>query len=118
MKKTRVRIISSSLIQAQERGGRLRSMAWNLGTGILVPLAVAVASVVVVVVVCDGFPTTMTLERAFPVSRDVELSRLVARDKARHGRMLQSSNASGVIDFPVGGTFNPLIVGYDVDVIR
>lgn len=92
-------------------------MAWNLGTGILIPLAVAVASVVVVAV-CDGFPTTMTLERAFPVSRDVELSHLVARDRARHGRMLQSSNASGVIDFPVGGTFNPFLVGYDIDMIR
>lgn len=64
------------------------------------------------VVMC-GFPaTTMTLERAFPTNHGVhELGQLRARDRIRHGRMLQSSNG-GVIDFPVGGTFNPFLVGY------
>lgn len=83
-------------------------MARNLSTGILVLVAV-VASVVML---SDGFPTTMTLKRAFPVSQQVEMSRLIARDKARHGRLLQST-ASDVVDFPVDGTFNPFTVGYD-----
>ncbi|KAK4741897.1 hypothetical protein SAY87_025485 [Trapa incisa] len=82
-------------------------------TGILV-LSTAAVVVVNLVMLCDGFPTTMTLQRTFPAIRDVELSHLVARDKARHGRLLQqsSTNASEVvIDFPVGGTFNPYLVG-------
>ncbi|XP_015882064.2 aspartic proteinase 36 isoform X2 [Ziziphus jujuba] len=63
-------------------------------------------------VVLGGFPAMMTLERAFPIDHRVhELSQLRARDRIRHGRMLQSSNGGGVIDFPIGGTFNPFLVG-------
>ncbi|PON49710.1 Aspartic peptidase, partial [Trema orientale] len=58
-----------------------------------------------------SFPATMTLERAFPTNHGVELSQLRARDSIRHGRALQSTGGGGVIDFPVGGTFNPFLVG-------
>lgn len=69
-------------------------------------------------VVLGGFPAMMTLERAFPIDHRVhELSQLRARDRIRHGRMLQSSNGGGVIDFPIGGTFNPFLVGYSINSI-
>ncbi|GMP99426.1 hypothetical protein CsSME_00046896 [Camellia sinensis var. sinensis] len=55
------------------------------------------------------FPATLTLERAFPTSHGVELNRLIARDRLRHDRILQSS--SGVADFPVEGTYDPFLVG-------
>lgn len=71
---------------------------------------IAVAAVASAVAVCGGFPATMTLERAFPVRGHADVSQLIARDRARHGRMLQSSTA--VVDFPVDGTFNPFLVGY------
>ncbi|THG07160.1 aspartic proteinase-like protein 2 [Camellia sinensis] len=60
------------------------------------------------VVLC-GFPATLTLERAFPTSHGVELNRLIARDRLRHDRILQSS--SGVANFPVEGTYDPFLVG-------
>ncbi|XP_047308440.1 aspartic proteinase 36 [Impatiens glandulifera] len=59
------------------------------------------------VVLCD-FPSILTLERAFPTSHGVEMSQLRDRDRVRHGRILQSS---GVIDFPVEGTYDPFLVG-------
>lgn len=59
-------------------------------------------------VVCD-FPTTLTLHRAIPLKDRVELSQLIAHDRARHGRLLQSID--GVVDFPVMGTYNPYRVG-------
>ncbi|KAM6570806.1 hypothetical protein CsatB_018791 [Cannabis sativa] len=57
-----------------------------------------------------GFPATMNLERAFPTNHRVELSQLRARDRLRHGRLLQSTGES-FVDFPVAGTFNPFLVG-------
>lgn len=78
-------------------------------SGTVVPALVALLSLALVL--CDGLPATMTLERAFPMSQDVELSQVIARDMARHGRMLQSTT-NGVVDFPVDGTYNPFIVGY------
>ncbi|KAF4347109.1 hypothetical protein G4B88_025152 [Cannabis sativa] len=57
-----------------------------------------------------GFPATMNLERAFPTNHRVELSQLRARDRLRHGRLLQSTGES-FVDFPVAGTFNPYLVG-------
>lgn len=69
-------------------------------------MAVAVLLSCAAVVLCS-FPATLTLERAFPTNHKVQLSQLRARDRVRHGRML-----SGVVDFPVGGTFNPYLVGY------
>ncbi|XP_062000304.1 aspartic proteinase 36-like [Rosa rugosa] len=71
--------------------------------------AVAVAVILLLqfltVVLCS-FPATLTLERAFPTNHNVQLSQLRARDRVRHGRML-----SGVVEFPIGGTFNPYLVG-------
>ncbi|KAF4347683.1 hypothetical protein G4B88_011100 [Cannabis sativa] len=57
-----------------------------------------------------GFPATMNLERAFPTNHRVELSQLRARDRLRHGRLLQSTGES-FVDFPVAGSFNPYLVG-------
>ncbi|KAL5543697.1 hypothetical protein UlMin_007481 [Ulmus minor] len=59
-------------------------------------------------VLCS-FPATMTLQRAFPTNHRVQLDQLRARDRVRHGRLLQSSN--GIIDFSVSGTFDPFTVG-------
>lgn len=77
-------------------------------TAATVPVIVAVVLLQVVVVLCN-FPSTLTLERAIPHSHEVELSQLVARDRLRHGRLLQSAN--GVVDFSVAGTFDPFVVG-------
>ncbi|XVE79342.1 hypothetical protein DITRI_Ditri14bG0050500 [Diplodiscus trichospermus] len=61
-------------------------------------------------VVMDGFPATLKLERRIPLaSHELELSRLMERDRVRHGRLLQSSG--GVVDFPVLGTYDPFLVG-------
>ncbi|KAK2643500.1 hypothetical protein Ddye_025263 [Dipteronia dyeriana] len=60
------------------------------------------------VVLCH-FPSTLKLERAIPPSQELELSQLVARDRIRHGRLLQSAN--GIVDLPVAGTFDPFVVG-------
>lgn len=71
-------------------------------------ILVAVLLLPVAVVFCH-FPATLTLERAIPASHKVELGQLIARDRIRHGRLLQSS--TGVVDFPVEGTFDPFLVG-------
>lgn len=73
--------------------------------GILIAGAILTSAAVVL---CS-FPAALSLERAFPNSLRVELSQLRARDRARHGRMLQSSN--GIVDLPVRGTFDPFRVG-------
>lgn len=83
-------------------------MAWNFAAGMLA----LVELFCLVVVLCRGLPATMTLQRAFPMSSDVDLSQLVARDMARHGRKLQSAATGGVVNFPVHGTYNPFIAGY------
>lgn len=71
-----------------------------------IPVAVA-AFLVVSVSVVGG--VTLTLERAN--HEGVELSRLRDLDRARHGRILQQS-PTGVVDFPVQGTYDPYLVGY------
>ncbi|CAN6561861.1 unnamed protein product [Malus baccata var. baccata] len=73
-------------------------------------LLIAVVLLMPHAVVLCSFPATLTLERAFPTNHKVEMSQLRARDRVRHGRMLQQS-PSGVVSFPVGGTFNPYLVG-------
>ncbi|KAL5976610.1 hypothetical protein ACLOJK_020943 [Asimina triloba] len=60
-------------------------------------------------VICGGFPASLTLERSFPASRNVELAALRARDRSRHGRLLQG--AAGVVDFSVLGSADPFTVG-------
>lgn len=79
-------------------------MAASATAGILIAAVLFPAALVM----C-GFPAALKLERAFPTGQRVELSQLRARDMARHGRMLQSS--SGIIDFPVEGTYDPFVVG-------
>lgn len=78
----------------------------------IVRTAVSVAAAVLMLqaatVLC-GFPAKLSLERAFPTNHGVEMAQLRGRDRARHGRMLQSSG--GVIDFPVAGTYDPFLVG-------
>ncbi|KAL8158499.1 hypothetical protein V2J09_000036 [Rumex salicifolius] len=63
-----------------------------------------------------GFPSSLSLERAFPIDKRVEVSQLRERDRARHGRLLQSQN--GVVDFPVSGTFDPYVVGLYYTTVR
>ncbi|CAM8916882.1 unnamed protein product [Rhodiola kirilowii] len=53
----------------------------------------------------------LTLERAFPVNRSVELDELRARDAARHARMLQQVVVGGVVDFHVVGSSDPYLIG-------
>ncbi|XP_051120605.1 aspartic proteinase 36-like [Andrographis paniculata] len=53
-----------------------------------------------------GKSVTLTLERAS--HEGFELSRIRHLDRVRHGRFLQSN---GVVEFPVGGTYNPSLVG-------
>ncbi|RWR92263.1 aspartic proteinase-like protein 2 [Cinnamomum micranthum f. kanehirae] len=57
-----------------------------------------------------GLPAKLALERAFPPSRRVGLEELRARDRLRHGRLLQG-RVFGVVDFPVEGSYNPFTVG-------
>ncbi|VFQ67218.1 unnamed protein product [Cuscuta campestris] len=59
---------------------------------------------------CGGETLSFSLERAFPTSHGVEMSRLRARDRIRHGRTLQSS-LGGVVDFSIRGTYDPFLVG-------
>ena len=75
------------------------------------PAGVVVAAVLlpVAVVLCGFQAKTMKLDRAFPTNHGVQINQLRARDTIRHGRTLQSSDAA--IDFPVGGTVNPYLVG-------
>ncbi|XP_061352418.1 aspartic proteinase 36-like isoform X1 [Gastrolobium bilobum] len=72
---------------------------------VLLVLATVVAPATVV---CSGLPVSyLPLERAIPLNQRVELGALRARDRARHGRILQS----GVVDFSVQGTSDPYFVG-------
>ncbi|MCD7469372.1 hypothetical protein HAX54_008342 [Datura stramonium] len=58
-----------------------------------------------------NFPAgVLLLERVFPVNHSVGLEELIARDRARHARILQSF-AGGVVDFPVIGSSDPFILG-------
>lgn len=62
-------------------------------------------------VISSGFPASLRLERGFPRNDWVEISKLRARDMARHGRILKSSD-DHIIDFPVQGTYDPYLVGF------
>ncbi|KVI00122.1 Aspartic peptidase [Cynara cardunculus var. scolymus] len=73
---------------------------------------VAVAIVLLQAFVLCGFPTTLTLERAFPTNHLLELNQLRYRDSLRHHRILQQqSSVASVVDFPVQGTYDPYRVG-------
>ncbi|KAI7724558.1 LOW QUALITY PROTEIN: hypothetical protein M8C21_003320, partial [Ambrosia artemisiifolia] len=66
------------------------------------------------VTVCDGggeFPATvLTLSRAFPANKTVELDVVKTRDRVRHARILQGFTG-GVVDFNVFGTSDPYYGG-------
>ncbi|KAE8098425.1 hypothetical protein FH972_016491 [Carpinus fangiana] len=81
----------------------------------LVPLLAAFAAMLVSVVYCVLPPTLLPLERAFPLTRRVELDRLRARDRARHARFLRGA-VSGVVDFSVQGSSDPYFVGLILEV--
>ncbi|CAH9093928.1 unnamed protein product [Cuscuta epithymum] len=61
-------------------------------------------------ILCGGETLSFPLERAFPMSHRVEMTRLRAHDQTRHRRILQSA-LGGVVDFSVQGTFDPSLVG-------
>ncbi|CAI8614731.1 unnamed protein product [Vicia faba] len=72
-------------------------------------LAALAALAVTVTVVCGGSPVSfLPLERTIPLNHQVELATLRARDRARHGRILQDT---GILDFSVQGTSDPYLVG-------
>ncbi|XP_011621574.1 aspartic proteinase-like protein 2 [Amborella trichopoda] len=60
---------------------------------------------VILPVLCD-FPATFQLEKVAPNVDSLELEGLRARDRARHGRLLQN-----VVDFPVNGSYDPFTFG-------
>lgn len=68
-----------------------------------------VAVVALTLAAAMAFPTTLTLERSIP-TRGVSLNELMSRDRSRHRRMLASSDV--VVNFPVGGTYDPFAAGY------
>ncbi|XP_071709715.1 aspartic proteinase 36 [Rutidosis leptorrhynchoides] len=58
-----------------------------------------------------GFQSkVLTLERAFPANKTVDLEVLRARDRVRHARMLQRFSG-GIVDFNVAGTSDPYYGG-------
>ncbi|XP_076930435.1 aspartic proteinase 36-like [Bidens hawaiensis] len=77
-------------------------------------LTLICAVVFVLSLTAFAFPSTLVLERAFPVNHRIELSQLRNRDSVRHRRILQqhsSSSSSGAVDFPVKGNYDPSVVG-------
>ncbi|OWM82475.1 hypothetical protein CDL15_Pgr002050 [Punica granatum] len=90
----------------------------GLNLTLLTALALAAAAaftVPVPVVICGTVlpPTVLRLERAFPpLSHPLDLEPVRARDRLRHSRILQQSLASsGVVDFSVQGSSDPLLLG-------
>ncbi|CAH1441692.1 unnamed protein product [Lactuca virosa] len=78
----------------------------------LIITGTAVAILLQAAFVLSGFPTTLTLERAFPTNHLVELNELRVRDSFRHPRILQQqSSVASVANFPVQGTYDPYRVG-------
>ncbi|KAJ7972298.1 Aspartic proteinase-like protein 2 [Quillaja saponaria] len=62
-------------------------------------------------VVYSSLPASLLpLERAFPLSHQVDLETLRARDRVRHARILQGV-VNGVVDFSVEGTSDLFLVG-------
>ncbi|KAF3441762.1 hypothetical protein FNV43_RR15677 [Rhamnella rubrinervis] len=77
----------------------------------LAPILASAAVLISLSVVYCGFPAgLLPLERAFPPTRHVQLEALRARDRVRHGRILQTASG-GVVDFPVEGSSDPYLVG-------
>ncbi|KAK9058819.1 hypothetical protein SSX86_023662 [Deinandra increscens subsp. villosa] len=60
---------------------------------------------------CEYSARVLTLARAFPANKSVELGTLKARDRIRHARILQGFAGGGVVDFNVFGTSDPYYGG-------
>jgi len=94
---------------------RRRGRYWRRRTKMraCVSLLLALATVALAAtMVHGGFSGTfLPLERAIPLNQPVELEALRARDRERHGRILQGV-FGGVVDFAVQGTSDPYVVGY------
>ncbi|KAL9267851.1 Aspartic proteinase 36-like protein [Drosera capensis] len=69
----------------------------------------AVISGTVAVVGGGGFQRSLTLHRSFRNDERVDFGQLRARDRLRHGRLLQSID--GIVGFPLAGSYDPYTVG-------
>ncbi|KAK6930588.1 Xylanase inhibitor, C-terminal [Dillenia turbinata] len=59
-----------------------------------------------------SLPLSLNLERSFPVKQRLNLSEVRARDEARHARiLLEGGLFGGVVEFSVGGIYDPNIAG-------
>ncbi|KAL9252184.1 Aspartic proteinase 36-like protein [Drosera capensis] len=69
----------------------------------------AVVTGAVAVVGGAGFQRSLALHRSFPNDERVDFGQLRARDRIRHGRLLQSID--GIVGFPLAGSYDPYTVG-------
>jgi hypothetical protein len=76
-----------------------------------VPVLILFAAMAVTVVYGDFRGTYLPLQRSIPLNHKVELTTLRARDRVRHGRILQGGGGGGILDFSVQGTSDPYLVG-------
>jgi hypothetical protein len=78
-----------------------------------VPVLILFAAMAVTVVYGDFPGTYLPLQRSIPLNHKVELTTLRARDRVRHGRILQGGGGGdgGILDFSVQGTSDPYLVG-------
>ncbi|GLT82085.1 hypothetical protein SLE2022_004970 [Rubroshorea leprosula] len=68
----------------------------------MVPYRILLAGVILpAAIVLGEFPTSFKLERTIPSSQQLNLSQLIARDAARHRRLLTSSG--GIVNFSLNG---------------
>ncbi|WJX79408.1 hypothetical protein P8452_62528 [Trifolium repens] len=72
------------------------------------PVLILFAAMAVTVVYGDFPGTYLPLQRSIPLNHHIELTTLRARDRVRHGRILQGG---GILDFSVQGTSDPYLVG-------
>lgn len=99
--------------RGREREGKKKFLEREMPPSIAAGFWILSALILQAAVVVSGFPAALTLERAFPRTiheGGLGLSQLRERDRVRHRRFLQSSS-SGVVDFPVEGTYDPFLVG-------
>ncbi|KAL4560444.1 hypothetical protein LXL04_032595 [Taraxacum kok-saghyz] len=86
-------------------------MPVKTGVVLLIVLVVAVTAASVAYGGSGEYSTSiLTLVRAFPANKTVELEILKTRDRVRHARILQGFGG-GVVDFTVSGTSDPYYGG-------
>jgi hypothetical protein len=76
-----------------------------------VPVLILFAAMAVTVAYGDFPASYLPLQRSIPLNHKVELTTLRARDRVRHGRILQGGGGGGILDFSVQGTSDPYLVG-------